>query len=76
VKTKMIDKHTLLSICTAFGIDIATEVEDNKKVTEYLKNPDNFVKWQKRCVCDFKNNKNTHSLTCKARWQKILEGKK
>ena len=33
----MIDKHTMLSICTAFGIEIAKEIEDNQKMKELLK---------------------------------------
>lgn len=47
----------------------------NFEIVERLKNPDDFVEWQKKCVCDFENNNNTHSLTCKSRWQKILDGK-
>ena len=65
----------MLNICSVFGIDVAKEIEDNNKIAELLKNPDNFVEWQKQCVCDFENNKNTHSLTCKSRFQKIIEGK-
>jgi hypothetical protein len=41
------------------------------EIVERLKNPDTFVEWQKRCVCDFENNNDTHSLTCKSRWEKI-----
>ncbi len=66
-KAKEWDKATTLDSYEEFLIQ--------KEIVERLKNPDSFVEWQKRCVCDFENNKNTHSLTCKSRWQKIIEGK-
>jgi len=38
-------------------------------------NPDNFVEWQKKCVCDFVNNNNTHSKTCLVRFKELEKRK-
>ncbi len=67
--------HKLPKIVTIQGRYNEKYIE-SEKIVELLKNPDSFVSWQKQCVCDFENNKNTHSLTCKARFQKILGEKK
>jgi len=38
-------------------------------------NPNNFVEWQKQCVCDFENNNNTHSQTCLSRFKNTVHSK-
>ena len=44
-----------------------------ESLLDIFTNPNNFVEWQKKCVCDFESNENTHSKTCLSRFEKILE---
>lgn len=43
----------------------------NNQTVEYIP-PNDFVEWQKKCVCDFENNGNTHSLSCLERWYLLV----
>lgn len=56
------------SIMKDDNIHFACSLQEIDQLMLDIDNPD-FIEWLKNCVCDFNSNNNTHSESCKARFE-------